>query len=172
VCGGAEAFAVTTALVIGWGRTYLPLHRPPGIKKDLLLSKRSRPFLVTFSGEAEKVTARRVGAFAVNRRAAESLFQTQQSAPHREHLVPASSFASKRTPPTRQSQSNYPKSRLFRTTPHPAPNRELFVPASSFPYKSTPTPPQSPSHRQNSKYTPPHKKSKTRQGSTALPCFL
>jgi hypothetical protein len=48
----------------------------PGIKKDLLLSKRSRPFLVTFSGGAEKVTARRAGAPAVNRRAAESQFQT------------------------------------------------------------------------------------------------
>jgi hypothetical protein len=48
----------------------------PGIKKDLLLSKRSRPFLVTFSGEAEKVTARRAGATAVKRRTAESLFQT------------------------------------------------------------------------------------------------
>jgi hypothetical protein len=44
----------------------------PGIKKDLLLSKRSRPFLVTFSGEAEKVTARRVGVLAVNRDQAES----------------------------------------------------------------------------------------------------
>jgi hypothetical protein len=48
----------------------------PGIKKDLLLSKRSRPFLVTFSGEPEKVTARRVGALAVNRRTAKSQFQT------------------------------------------------------------------------------------------------
>ncbi|MDR1821020.1 MAG: hypothetical protein LBQ91_01140 [Oscillospiraceae bacterium] len=48
----------------------------PGIKKDFLLSKRSRPFLVTFSGEAEKVTARRVGASAVNRKTAQSLFQT------------------------------------------------------------------------------------------------
>ncbi|MDR1821471.1 MAG: hypothetical protein LBQ91_03435, partial [Oscillospiraceae bacterium] len=38
--------------------------------------KRSRPFLVTFSGEPEKVTARRVGALAVSRKAAESLFQT------------------------------------------------------------------------------------------------
>jgi hypothetical protein len=42
-------------------------YNPARHKKDLLLSKRSRPFLVTFSGEAEKVTARRVGAFAVNR---------------------------------------------------------------------------------------------------------
>ncbi|MDR1821089.1 MAG: hypothetical protein LBQ91_01495, partial [Oscillospiraceae bacterium] len=68
-----------------------------GIKKDLLLSKRSRPFLVTFSGEAEKVTARRVGALASPRRAAESLFQTPQSASNRELFVPATSFPSKRT---------------------------------------------------------------------------
>jgi hypothetical protein len=46
------------------GRDYIAVPLLPGIKKDLLLSKRSRPFLVTFSGEAEKVTARRVGALA------------------------------------------------------------------------------------------------------------
>jgi hypothetical protein len=37
-----------------WAGITLQLHCLPGIKKDLLLSKRSRPFLVTFSGEAEK----------------------------------------------------------------------------------------------------------------------
>jgi hypothetical protein len=67
VCGGAEAFAATTALLAVWAHTCLQLTRLPGIKKDLLLSKRSRPFLVTFSGEAEKVTARRVGALASHR---------------------------------------------------------------------------------------------------------
>ncbi|MDR1821606.1 MAG: hypothetical protein LBQ91_04115, partial [Oscillospiraceae bacterium] len=50
----------------------------PGIKRFCFFSqeKRSRPFLVTFSSEAEKVTARRVGAFASQRRAAKSQFQT------------------------------------------------------------------------------------------------
>ncbi|MDR1820848.1 MAG: hypothetical protein LBQ91_00275, partial [Oscillospiraceae bacterium] len=57
-------FGRYTALLAVWGRTYLQHLRLPGIKKDLLLSKRSRPSLVTFSGEAEKVTARRVGALA------------------------------------------------------------------------------------------------------------
>jgi hypothetical protein len=59
VCGGAEAFAATTAPVIVWERTALQLHRLSGIKRFCFFSqeKRSRPFLVTFSGEAEKVTA-------------------------------------------------------------------------------------------------------------------
>jgi hypothetical protein len=46
------------------GRDYIAVTPPARHKKDLLLSKRSRPFLVTFSGEAEKVTARRVGVLA------------------------------------------------------------------------------------------------------------
>ncbi|MDR1820860.1 MAG: hypothetical protein LBQ91_00335, partial [Oscillospiraceae bacterium] len=87
-----------------------------GIKKDLLLSKRSRPFLVTFSGEAEKVTARRVGASAVNRRAAESQFQTPHPAPYRELFVPAYSFASKRTQSTAATPKQPPKPRTPRQT--------------------------------------------------------
>jgi hypothetical protein len=95
-----------------------------GIKKDLLLSKRSRPFLVTFSGEAEKVTARRVGALASPRREAKSQFQTPHLASNREHFVPAASFASQRTT-TRAVESQF-------QTPHTAPHRELFVPADRF----------------------------------------
>jgi hypothetical protein len=62
------------------GTILLAAPAPVRHKKDLLLSKRSRLFLVTFSGEAEKVTARRVGAPVVNRKAAESQFQTPHPA--------------------------------------------------------------------------------------------
>ncbi|MDR1821926.1 MAG: hypothetical protein LBQ91_05770, partial [Oscillospiraceae bacterium] len=88
-----------------WVQSQLQLHRLPGIKRFCFFSqeKRSRPFLVTFSGEPEKVTARRVGALAVNRRTAKSQFQTPQPAPNRELFAPASSFASKRTPHTSTS---------------------------------------------------------------------
>ncbi|MDR1821098.1 MAG: hypothetical protein LBQ91_01540, partial [Oscillospiraceae bacterium] len=82
--------------------------RLPGIKKDLLLSKRSRPFLVTFSGEAEKVTARRVGALAVSRNKAESKFQTLHPAPNRELFVPANRFPSQRTPATLRQRNSLP----------------------------------------------------------------
>jgi hypothetical protein len=96
-----------------------------GIKKDLLLSKRSRPFLVTFSGEAEKVTARRVGALASPRKTAESQFQTPHLAPNRELFVPAISFPSKRTPTTPPRQSGRPKTEASsRTPPAPAPKAE------------------------------------------------
>jgi hypothetical protein len=67
----------------------------PGIKKDLLLSKRSRPFLVTFSGEAEKVTARRVGVLAVNRKAAKSQFQTPHPHQTENFSFPPIDFCSK-----------------------------------------------------------------------------
>ncbi|MDR1821738.1 MAG: hypothetical protein LBQ91_04795 [Oscillospiraceae bacterium] len=79
----------------------------PGIKRFCFFSheKRSRPFLVTFSGEAEKVTARRVGAFAVNRRAATSQFQTPHFATNRELFVPADRLAYQRTPTPQQTQS-------------------------------------------------------------------
>jgi hypothetical protein len=62
--------------------------------------------LVTFSGEAEKVTARRAGALAVSRKTAESQFQTPHSAPNRELFVPACSFPLQRTlaPPQTQSK--------------------------------------------------------------------
>jgi hypothetical protein len=61
-----------------WGRTYLQHLRLPGIKRFCFFSqeKRSRPFLGTMSGEAEKVTARRVGAFASQCRTAEPQLQT------------------------------------------------------------------------------------------------
>jgi hypothetical protein len=85
------------------GRDFIAAPPSARHKKDLLLSKRSRPFLVTFSGEAEKVTARRAGALASHTRVAESLFQTPHFAPNREHFVPASSFALKRTPAPPQS---------------------------------------------------------------------
>jgi hypothetical protein len=68
--------------------------------------------LVTFSGEAEKVTARRVGALAVIRKTAESLFQTPQPVPHRELFVPAYKFPLQRTPTPPQPQSNHPEQKL------------------------------------------------------------
>jgi hypothetical protein len=117
VCGGAEAFGRCTALLAVWVQSYLQ-HNCARHKKDLLLSKRSRPFLVAFSGEAEKVTARRVGAFASHTRAAESLFQTPQHAPNREHFVPAASFASQRTPTPPQVKTK-PRTNLL-TSPAPA----------------------------------------------------
>ncbi|MDR1821992.1 MAG: hypothetical protein LBQ91_06100, partial [Oscillospiraceae bacterium] len=93
----------------------------PGIKRFCFFSqeKRSRPFLVTFSGEAEKVTARRVGVPAVNRRTAESLFQTPYPAPNRELFVPALRCALKRTPPPPQPQSNRPQNKKTEGTESP-----------------------------------------------------
>jgi hypothetical protein len=83
----------------------------PGIKRFCFFSqeKRSRPFLVAFSGEAEKVTARRVGVPAVNRRTAKSQFQTPHPAPHRELFVPAVRFPLQRTPTPPQAQTNGPQ---------------------------------------------------------------
>jgi hypothetical protein len=84
VCGGAQALGRCAALLAVWVGTTLQLHRLPGIKRFCFFSKekRSRPFLVTFSGEPEKVTARREGAFAVSRRTAKYQFQTPHPAPN------------------------------------------------------------------------------------------
>jgi hypothetical protein len=54
VCGGAEAFAATTALLAVWVGTKLQHRRLPGIKKICFFLKEVAPFWLLFPAKRKK----------------------------------------------------------------------------------------------------------------------